>query len=850
MTTITRMRVDSRENPATVDPGSPRFGWAWSSEEPDLLQRSYRLVVEELTPAGEPAGQVWDSGVVETDATLAVRYAGRPLLPGGRYRWRVDGVSTLSDEPVVSPWATFGVTPGPDLWDGAEWITVRRDDHQHDDHRPLPHLRRRIEPRGDVVRATLYTTAAGIHQVWIDGAEVGSSPFAPGWTDYDTRVQYLVHDVTEHFTHGPVYLGAVVADGWYAGGVGPFHLRNHWGKHPSWRAVLVLDHADGTSERIVTDEGWSGAFGGIVSSDLLQGEVVDARAHLGDWSSGADSPAWRQVDIVAGPTGALVASRTDPPAAFAELSAVSRTEPSPGSFVFDLGQNFAGHVRLEVPEAPPGTIVRLRHGETLDADGSLYVANLRGARATDTYIHAGPAAVFEPRFTYHGFRYVEVTGYPGVPPLEAVTGVAVSSIAAGTGSFECSSPMVNRLHSNIGWSMRSNFFDLPTDCPNRDERLGWTGDAQIFAPTSTFHADVVSFFDKWLDDVLDASLNGIFPDIAPGKVLDRPVDGSSGYAEAGLVIPWLAYERFGDPRLIERAYDAGARWVDYVRSRTDALLWLRDRNVDYGDWLAPVETPKELTATAYFALSAQLMARFARALDRDDEAVGYEKLADAIAAAFRGAFVSPDGTMPAGTQAAYTLALNLGLLLPAQRPVAAAALAADLRRRGGLSTGFLSVARLLPTLTAVGRSDLAAEVLLNEEYPSWGHQIRHGATSIWERWDGWRPETGFQDPLMNSFNHFALGSVGEWLFSGLGGISALEPGFRRIRIAPQLGNGIEWARISYDAVVGAITVDWRVEAGRGTVRVGVPANTRAVVELPFVTTEVGSGEHVFEGELG
>ena len=850
MKRITRMRVGSRETPLALT-GEPRFSWAWDSDEGDLRQTAYRIVVERLTPQGDPQTTVWDSGIVEDDGTHAIAWGGDELLPGQSHRWRVEASTNHGDD-VVSEWAHFGSAPGARLWEGAEWITIRRDDHQHDDHRPLPHLRRLVEPAGPVARAMLHSTAGGIHEVWIDGTRVGTSSFAPGWTDYGTRVQFSSHDVTEHFADGvPRHVGAIVADGWYAGGVGPFHRRNHWGKRPVWRAVLVLEYADGTRDEIGTDTSWEGAFGRYLSSDLLQGEVVDERVSLGDWSSGQPDARWRPVSVEVGPSGELVPEKVAPPAPVRELPALARTEPVPGSFVVDFGQNFAGHVRIRIPDAPPGTIIRLRHGEVLDDDGHLYVANLRGARATDTYVHAGPAAVFEPAFTYHGFRYVEVTGYPGAPELADVVGVAVSSIGDGIGSFECSSPMINQLHSNIGWSMRSNFFDIPTDCPQRDERLGWTGDAQIFAPTSTYHADVIAFFDKWLDDVIDASLNVIFPDIAPGRVMDRPVDGSSGYAEVGLVIPWLVYLHFGDSGLIERAYDAGAAWVDYVRDRTDALVWLRDRNVDYGDWLAPVETPKELTATAYFALSAQLMGKFAHVLERAGDAARYQQLAEDIAVAFRGAFVADDGTMPAGTQAAYTLALDLDLLLPEQRPAAAAALAADIEARGGLSTGFLSVARLLPTLTRVGRSDLALRLLLNEEYPSWGHQVVNGATSIWERWDGWRPETGFQDPLMNSFNHFALGSVGEWLFSGVGGITPEAPGYRRIRIAPQIGHGLDWAKVGLDSANGPVGVDWELAEGLCTVAIRVPANTRAVVELPFLDgpRDVGSGTHTFRGTL-
>ncbi|PRA78835.1 alpha-L-rhamnosidase [Microbacterium sp. MYb66] len=870
---VSELRVGGRVEALAVQ-GAPVFSWQLVSSERGIVQTAYRIRVHR----GDGSDAlVWDSGMREGAMPQDTSMPEQALSPGRAYTWSVEVRHNGASDEAAFGDSRFETSPESGLWADARWITLRRDDHQHDDHRPVPYLRRLIAPRERVVRARMHATAGGIYELWAAGEQITPGSLAPGWTDYDTRVAFHTYDLTRLFEAGePVRIGAVVADGWYAGGVGPFHRRNFWGKRPVWRAVLVLDYEGGDREVVVTDESWEASFGAIQAADLIQGEVVDARRDLGDWTTAAGH-GWKAVDIDRGPTGKLVPSPIDAPRPIAELPAVSRHESTAGSFVYDFGQNFAGHVRLRV-RGPAGTIVRLRHAEVLDDTGGVYLANLRGARAADTFILSGADDEFAPSFTSHGFRYVEITGLPTPPELDAVTGVAVSSATDDTGALVTDNALVNAIVRNTRWSMRSNFMDVPTDCPARDERVGWTGDGQVFASTACWLADVQNFLSKWVDDILDAVPDsGAVPDIAPAKgLLGRLTyteDGSSGYAESILIIPWAVYEYYGDTTLIARSYEAGARWVSYVQSRMNDLVWRANRNTDYGDWLAPVETPKDLTATAYFNLAVQLMARSARVLDRHDEARRYEELSARAAAAFRAAFVAPDGTMPAGSQAAYVLALSFDLLLPDQRVSAAEALAADVESRGHLTTGFLSIAHLLPTLSAIGRSDLAYRLMLNEDYPSWGHEIAHGATTIWERWDGWS-ESGYQDPLMNSFNHYAFGSVTDWLFRVVGGLAPAAPGFGRVRIAPQPGEGVTNSSAEFRSVRGLITVEWRLtdEAFECTLR--VPANATAEVVLPalaiaehgvaledapgvsdVVASEtatsfvLGSGEYSFRGEV-
>ncbi|TDE08137.1 family 78 glycoside hydrolase catalytic domain [Jiangella asiatica] len=835
MTVVNRLRVEHRDAPLAVEAERPRLSWQLSSTDRGVRQAAYCVVVSR-DAEGSP---LWNSGTVTSAETVGIEYEGPTLEPLTTYVWSVVVTLEGGDEVRSEP-ARFETGPDTRAWDSAEWITLPRSKYYHDEHRPAPCLRRRLDVDRPVRRARVYATAGGVFQLWLNGAPVTAATLAPGWTDYRFRVPYHAYDVTELLGESNV-LGAVLSDGWYSGNVGPFHKREFWGEVPVFRAVIVLDHADGSRTVTGTDGSWEGTFGPIQASDLLQGETYDARLELGDWcASGAtDRGTWRPVAVEKGPEGRLVPALIDAAGPYTEIAPVAITEPVPGSFVVDLGQNLAGRVRLRA-SGPAGTIVRVRHAEVLNPDGTIYTDNLRGARATDTFILSGGDDVFEPTFTFHGFRYAEVTGYPGTLDADAVTGVAISSLTGFAGGIETGNQLVDQLQHNIQWGMLSNFIEVPTDCPQRDERLGWTGDAQIFTPTAMFNADIASFMTKWMDDIGDTRMdNGALPDIAPCVVLEWAREGSPGYADAGVVVLWAMYHEYGDRRIVERHLDAGLGWLEYIRSRNPDLIWREGRNNDYGDWLAPEETPKDLVATAYFARSAALVAEQARVAGRAGDAAAARSLADAVAAAFRDAFVEPDGTVTAGTQTAYVLALAFDLLLPAQRDTAAKALALEVEQRGHVTTGFLAVSHLLPTLTGIGRTDLAYRLLLNDEYPSWGHHIKHGATTIWERWDGWRPGVGFQDPWMNSFNHFALGSVGEWVYRHVGGIAPAAPGYARVTVAPRPGAGIDRAHAWHDTVRGRVDVRWSVADGAVTLDVDVPANVTAEVVIPGLAATEG-----------
>jgi alpha-L-rhamnosidase len=664
---------------------------------------------------------------------------------------------------------------------------------------------------------------------------VGDAVLSPGWTDYRVRIEYATDDVTDLLCQGTNVLGAVVGDGWYAGMVG-FDARrrgNHYGREPELLCELHLEYADGTSEVVLSDGQWEATTGPLQYSDLLMGERFDARRRPGPWHPVASRP----LDATR-----LVPQRAQPIRVTADLHPVSVRERAPRTHIVDFGQNMVGWARLTVT-GERGTHVRLRFAEMLEPDGSLHLDNLRTARQLDTYVLAGATEeVFEPQFTFHGFRYVEVSG---IDEFE-LTGLVVHSDTPRSGWFQCSDELVNKLWHNINWSQRGNFLSVPTDCPQRDERLGWLADAQVFLPTASLNMDVAAFMTKWGYDVLDAQLpNGSFPDVAPRLIVER--EGAPAWSDGGIIIPWTLWRRYADRRLLERHWPAMERYMDYLLRHNPDLLWTARRGNDYGDWLSVGEhTPRDVLATAYWAGDALLMSEMADALGMPERAEHYRRLHGAIRAAFNAAYVDDDARIEGDTQTVYVLALHMGLLSEEARPRAAERLVERIQANGGhLSTGFVGVGLLCPTLSDAGYGDVAHELLTKDTFPSWGYSIRHGATTIWERWDGWTEERGFQTPAMNSFNHYSLGSIGQWLYEYVAGIRAVSPGYEHVLIAPDPGD-MQWARATYRSVRGPITSAWRQDDETFSLDVEIPPNVTATVVLPSGEShEIGSGRRSF-----
>ena len=741
---------------------------------------------------------------------------------------------------------------------------------------PASYLRKSVEIPHPIKRAFLYASALGVYELHLNGTRVGEDYLSPGWTDYRKRVHYYCYEVTSQLRQGRNALGAILADGWYAGFLSFQGRRGYYGERPRLLVQLHIEYVDGSKLIVTTDQTWKAAHGPILEADLLMGCTYDARREMPLWDTADFEDAkWDPATVDAQLRPTLQAHPGTPVVKTEEIPAQSLSEPDPKVYDFDLGQNIVGFSRLRV-RADAGTRIVIRYAEALNPDGSVYTTSLRAARAMDTYVCKGSGEeVWEPKFTFHGFRYVEVRGLPRRPTLNAVTGIVIHSALERSGWFECSNPLINQLFNNIIWGQKGNYLEAPTDCPQRDERLGWTGDAQVFLSTGAYNFDVAPFFNKWLIDLIDdAQLpNGAFASVAP-DVLDGANAGSTGWADAGIICPYLIYRFYGDRRIIDRHFDAMARYVDYVQSQSKNCI--KDAG-PYGDWLhLGGGAHNDVIGTAYFAYVSRLMAEMAAAIGREAESRRYADLADRVRQAFVSSFIGADGTIKQSSQTGYALAFTMNLIPEAATVPASQRLVEEIRKKDWhLATGFLGTPRLLPALTRAGRTDVAYRLLLTETFPGWLFQVKQGATTVWERWDGWVPGRGFQDPGMNSLNHYAFGAVGEWLYRTVVGIDSDGPGFSRITIKPHPGGGLSHANAAYKSIRGKIESGWEIDDRTVKMRVTIPANSTATVHIPEIdpqtvcesdrpidqvdsvhqvsaqidslTCRVGSGTYVFTG---
>jgi alpha-L-rhamnosidase len=697
---------------------------------------------------------------------------------------------------------------------------------------PGRYLRKTFTLNRKVARARLYATALGVYEASINGHRIGNRLLDPGWTDYTKRVMVQTFEVTELLVRGTNSLGAVLGDGWYAGRLGWMGLAQY-GARPVFAGQLEISYPDGSLEVIATDESWKAGPGEIIASDPQWGEIIDARK-VSAWDQPSfDDSAWTKA-VIEEHRLALDPERGPPVRGLLEIPP-QRIWRHGRTWIADFGQNLVGHVRLSARGAA-GTPIAVRHAEMNETNGALYTENLRTALSTDTFILKGRGReTFEPHFTFHGFRYVELTGYPSDLTRKDLRAVVVGSDSPGIGAWECSEPELNRLYSNIVWSQRGNFLSVPTDCPQRDERMGWMGDAQVFAPTAVCNADVAAFFDKWTVDVNDGqTARGDFANYSPRVAAPQP--GWPVWGDAGVIVPWVLFTAYGDEAFLADNYTNMTRWLDYCAGAAKNLIL----SGGVGDHLAPQRTPTEVVDTAYFANSARIVAKAAAILGKRADATKYEKLSGEIRDAFNTVFVATNGTVRGDTQTGAILALRFDLLPGELRSAAAQRLAANVEQAGHLTTGFVGVGLICPTLSEIGRPDLAWSLLLTNCYPSWLFSVKNGATTIWERWDGWTPERGFQDPAMNSFNHYSLGSVGAWLYSGAAGIELDEthPGYKHFRLHPQFTSRLSWMKASIDSPYGRIFSHWQRGKSRIQYDVTVPPNASAELILPVPSGEV------------
>ena len=681
----------------------------------------------------------------------------------------------------------------------------------------------------------------------MNNKRVGEDYFTPGWTSYQHHLQYQTYDVTSLLEKGINGLGAIVADGWYRGNL-MASGRNFYGDQLALKAQLMVTYDDGAQEIFGTDENWQAAKGPILKADHYNGETYDARLERDFWIEDSDAE-WQPVAVLADCHYNLVAQLGQPVRIKREIQPVALLITPNGDAVLDFGQNMVGWVRFTV-NVGEGTAVTLYHAEVLDADGNFYTENLRAAHQKITYISNGKTATYEPRFTFMGFRYVRVEGIPSNQlDLDQFTGIVLYSDLEATGHFECSNPDINQLQSNIVWGQRGNFLDVPTDCPQRDERLGWTGDAQVFATTACFNMDSALFFHRWMKNLAaDQRADGAFPHISPNvfsvdSVFGNAPFGATGWADAGIIVPWVIYQQYGDRRILAENYRNMQMWIHYMGQRAgENLLWQGDFH--FGDWLSNERfdlgtpfglTDTDLIATAYFAYSTHLMSKIALVFGREADAEAYENFSTQIKVAFCNEYLTPNGRLSSNTQTAYCLAIAFDLLPEDFIDMAVQRLVADIRYRGvHLSTGFLGTPLLCKVLSDHGQTDLAYDLLLQEEFPGWLYPIKRGATTIWERWDGIKPNGTFQDAGMNSFNHYAYGAIGEWLYQVVAGLSSDDslPGYKQAIIKPRPGGNLQFATAELETINGRFRLHWQFKEEDFLMEVDVPANASAKIYFP------------------
>jgi len=815
---------------------SPRLSWISTTDIPEWLQAAYEVEVD-----GIPRGRV------ECGESVLVAWPGAPLTSRSVHpvRVRVWGTDGLASE-----WSKVLVIEAglmaPEDW-SAQWISPADPGSEG---RPcyMRHGFRLTAASGVTIeRARLYVTSAGIHELHLNGQVVGDTVLAPGWSAYADRLRYDTHDVTDQVSLGDNVLGAVVADGWWRGNLTWEMKRDVYGDRLGLLAQLDVDYSDGTEETIGTDRDWLTSPGPILSADLYNGESCDARIDLGPWSSrGYDDAAWGPTEVFTPVVRRLVAPIAPPVRRVQELAVDQVIITPSGCTILDFGQNLVGWVRFEV-EGERGTKITLRHAEVLES-GELGTRPLRNAKATDEYVLRGGAVeTWEPSFTFHGFRYVQVDGWPAgrVDPTH-FTAIVVHTDFERTGTFSCSNDQLNRLHENAVWGLRGNFVDVPTDCPQRDERLGWTGDLQAFAPTAAFLYDVSGFVADWLEDLRaeqfdDGRVPLVVPAGPPG-MFPMGTFAAAAWGDAATIVPWTMYERFGDEGVLARQFDSMRAWVEFVRAKAgDTLLWPEEFQL--GDWLDPDAPPDQpwraktdavLVATAYFARSAQLVGRAARVLGRSELAEEYEQLADEVRRAFRNEFVTATGLLSSDSVTAYALAIMFDLYEdPAHRARAGARIASLSAARGyTISTGFVGTGLVLPALSAIGDTTTAYRLLTETACPSWLYTVSMGATTMWERWDSMLPDGSINPGEMTSFNHYAFGGVADWMQQTIGGLSAQEPGYRVVRFAPVPGPGVTSASCSLRTPYGRAACRWSIEHQDMTLEVDVPPNTSAIVIRP------------------
>ena len=835
MLKLSDLTVEYRKSPLGLDEPKPRFSWKLSATARDVMQAAYRIEV--VRERDEKV--VWDSGRVSSRQSVLVEYEGLPLESCTRYRWRVR-VWDKSGRDVGYSQEAFWETGlmRPENW-RAQWIT-QPDQGDITKMQPLPMFRKGFRLSGRVRKARLYASALGIYALFINGERVGEDLFAPGWTSYKTRIQYQTYDVTSMLAEGENCLGAIVADGWYRGYLAYKDQRNVFGDRLGLIAQLQISYEDGSTEVVVTDGSWKTTTEGpFRQADYYMGVHYDARMEIpGFMRPGFEDGLLKNAELLVHDVKLLTAQRDHPVRRQQILTPVQVIKTPKGETLLDMGQNMVGWIRFKV-RGPEGHTVRITHGEVLDKDGNFYNDNYRLAVSEIQYtLKAGGEQSFEPDFSFFGFRYVKLENWPCEIKRHDFEGVVLHSDIEATAGFECSDERVNQLEHNILWGQKGNFVDVPTDCPQRDERLGWTGDAQIFARTACINMDSALMLSEWLKDLAaDQREDGAVPHVVP-QVLSPESYGGAAWGDAAVIVPWVLYTCYGDVRVLRQQYESMRAWMEYVRDQCEDYLWTT--GFQFGDWLGldakegdyVGATDKAYIATAYYAYCASIMERVADVLGKELDAMRYKALHRNILRSFRREYVTPNGRLAVRTQTAHVLALYFDLVESEHRQRVMRDLVELLHERGDhLSTGFVGTPYLCLALTEGGAHDVAAKVFLQTDYPSWLYPVTKGATTMWEHWDGMKPDGSFWSRDMNSFNHYAYGAIGEWMVRAVAGLDLSSPGYATLLLHPRQTEGLNFASAWQKTPYGRARCGWRVGQGKMEVSCVVPGGATAMLVL-------------------
>ncbi len=849
---VNQLLCNNLSDPVGIGTSVPQLSWQLISGKRNVMQSAYEIrMSNQPSSFSKEKALTWNSGKIKSGESVHVDYTGPLLQSNKKYYWQVrlwDNEGKLSD---WSPPALFqtGFLHSGD-WK-AKWIEPGFIDTVG---QPSPMFRKGFTAKKKIKSATAYITAHGLYEAQINGQRVGDAYFTPGWTSYNKRLQYQVYDVTNLLEKGNNTIGVTLGSGWYRGHLAWGSNKNIYGKDISLLFQLEIVYNDGTSETIVSDGSWKSATGSIISSSIYDGETIDNTKATTGWTlPGYDDSKWSGVTIGNFSYDNLVATINEPAKKQETFKPINVITTPKGEKVLDFGQNLVGWVMMKV-KGNAGDTITVQHAEVLDKEGNFYTTNLRAAKATSTYILNGKGEEdFEPHFTYYGFRYIKVEGIKGDLNPDDFTAVAIYADMKSTGTFATSNAMINQLQHNIRWGQKGNFLDVPTDCPQRDERLGWTGDAQVFSRTASFNMNVNNFFDKWMKDVAaDQFADGRVPHVVP-NVLGPNAGGSAGWSDVATIVPWNMYLAYGDKKILENQYASMRAWVEYIHKQSNNNLW--NTGFDFGDWLfyrpdddnsgRAAVTDKYLIAQCFYAHSTQLLINAAKVLGKTDDVTFYTDLLQKIKDSFLKEYVTPNGRLVSSTQTAYVLALNFDMLPQNIREQAAKRLVENIKSYNDhLTTGFLGTPYLCHVLTRFGYDSVAYKLLLQKTYPSWLYPVTMGATTIWERWDGEKPDSTFENPGMNSFNHYAYGAIGDWMYRKMVGLDTYEDGvgYKHIKIKPHIGGGFTYASASLDTYYGKVSNSWKIENHKILMDVAIPPNTNATIYLPS-----GDVEKIREG---